>query len=108
MRTTLSAGGWNATFRLAAVCALVGATLALAAPAAAESTWVDGSPPPEDFGVQSTAPQAGVSAYNWLYSTDGGAAVYASWTTQTVDRSQLDGLSGGVATGMTTAGAARR
>ncbi|HEU5315285.1 MAG TPA: hypothetical protein VFX49_04205 [Chloroflexota bacterium] len=90
--------------RLVLLAGVVGVLLC-ATTVAAESTWTDGSPPPEDFGFQDTATQSSVSAYNWLYSTDSGATVYSSWTTSGVVRTDLQALSGGVATGMNTADA---
>jgi hypothetical protein len=92
-----------AAIRLSIAAGVIAAGLLAAAPVRAENSWEDGSPPPEDFGFQATAPQSGVSAYNWLYSTDGGTAVYVSWTAAGVDTSLLGSVSGGVATGMTTA-----
>ena len=104
MRHLLSLSGLGRTLLVGGV---VCAALALAVPAAAENEWDEGSPPPQDFGFQQTAEPSGTSAYNWLYSADGGAAVYDSWTTNGVNTSQLSSVSGGVATGMTTATAAR-
>jgi hypothetical protein len=83
--------------------ASLGVALLNAAPLSAENSWTDGSPPPDDFGLQPTPLQSDVSAYNWLYSADGGAAVYQSWTASGVNRTLLEPLSGGVATGMSSA-----
>ena len=88
---------------------VLGLVYALAIPTTvgAEAEWWDGTPPPQDFGLQQTAPPSATSAYSWLRSADGGEAVEASWDAAGVDVSLLDGLAGGVAQGMTIAIQAR-
>ena len=80
------------------------ATLLIAAPVGAESEWCDdGSPPPNDFGVQQTGDASVTSSYNWLYSADGGAWIYQQWSQWSPDLSLLQQLIGGIVQGMLNA-----
>jgi hypothetical protein len=105
MRSHSSRPVWrlHRTLRLSFAAGVMAAALVAPSSVGAENSWDDGSPPPEDFGFQPTPEQSGVSAYNWLYSADGGASVYTSWTTSGVDTTLLESVSGGVQTGMSTA-----
>jgi hypothetical protein len=75
--------------------------LVLAAPASAMNEWCDdGSPPPNDFGVQQTGVASVTSSYNWLYSAEGGAEVYETWSLWGTDLTLLQRLIGGIVQGM--------
>src|SRR5262245_10778303 len=73
--------------------------------AAAEAEWCDdGSPPPNDFRLQPTGGYSDLAPPYWLRSTDNGDALLTIYIlTGVLDVSQVGQLSGGVATGMTTA-----
>ena len=80
-----------------------GLALCLVGPAtaSAESEWA-GSPPPLDFGLQTTAAPSTTAPYPWLRSTDS-PELEQTWRSGGVDTSQLAGVTGGVADGMATA-----
>jgi hypothetical protein len=69
--------------------------------------WESGSPPPLDFSLQVTAQQSTTAPYTWLRSTDS-PALEQTWSTSGVDTAQLEGVTGGVADGMTEALGARQ
>ena len=70
----------------------------------AEAEWCDdGSPPPNDFRLQPTGTGSAVSPPYWLQSTDDEALLTVYLLTGVIDVSQVTTLTGGVATGMSTA-----
>ena|SRR5688500_10792290 len=68
--------------------------------------WDSGSPPPLDFSLQITAEPSATAPYTWLRSTES-PTLEQTWSTSGVDTTQLDGVTGGVADGMTEALGAR-
>ena len=76
-------------------------TLLMPTAGGAESEWA-GSPPPLDFGLRFTAEPSTTAPYPWIRSTDS-PELEQTWLASGVNTSQLSGVSGGVATGMTTA-----
>ena len=89
--------------RMKRTLAALGLALTVLFPAAvqAESEWA-GSPPPLDFELRSTAQPSTTAPYPWLRSTDS-PELEQTWLAEGVDTGQLAEVSGGVATGMTTA-----
>jgi hypothetical protein len=83
----------------------LGLVLSLLTPvtAGAEAEWTDGSPPPLDFGLRTTAAPSTTAPYTWLRSTDSPAIEQAWNDADQVDLSMLQGVTGGVADGMATA-----
>jgi hypothetical protein len=73
--------------------------------AGAEAEWCDtGSPPPNDFRLQPTGAGSATSPPAWLNSTDNGGTLLTMYAAiGQIDVSQVSQLSGGVATGMSTA-----
>ena len=92
--------------RLASALALA-LLFSLPAATGAESEWTAGSPPPLDFGLQTTAAPSTTAPYTWLRSVDGGEAIEVAWNTSGVQTEVLIDTSGGVADGMQGAIAVR-
>jgi hypothetical protein len=95
--------------RVAAALALAVLTLGGSVGSAAAADWCDeGSPPPNDFRLQPTGGNSNEAPPMWLRSTTNGDELLQHYqATGGVDVSQMQTLSGGVASGMTQASAAR-
>ena len=83
----------------------LGLVLSLLTPATvgAEAEWTDGSPPPLDFGLQTTAAPSTTAPYTWLRSTNSPSIEQAWNEANLVDLSMLKDVTGGVSDGMATA-----